>query len=422
MKTLTRRHFLKGGAAALGLGMTAPLWRQLAHAQAPGEGKNLVVVFAGGGWDTTACFDPKPGLSTIDSPPGDIRLFGDLPILTGPGRPAVERFFQSYGDLSAVINGIEVRSIAHEECTKRIMTGTNSDSSPDFGAIVGVERGSDLAVPYMILGNTAYTGPHAGSTGRAGITGQVVTLLDPRGAYPIPPSQRRARFSPDRTEQGLIRDYVKARAEADRAKRAQTGLNRDRMGDLTRSLDRSDQLKSLFDSFGERAFQLEYQPQIDLAVRMLTGGMSQAVLIEHPGEWDTHNDNHARQLGLFEDLFAGLHTLADRLDRAGLLEDTAVVVLSEMSRTPKLNDNAGKDHWPVTSALVFGGGVRGSRAYGGTNERFEAAPVDMGSGQMSDGGANITSAAFVSGLLGLMGVDASSYFPDTAPLQGFIAT
>ena len=55
------------------------------------------------------------------------------------------------------------------------------------------------------------------------------------------------------------------------------------------------------------------------------------------------------------------------LDQRGTLDDVAVVVWGEFGRTPRVNQNGGRDHWPrVCSALVAGGGIRGGQALGST--------------------------------------------------------
>lgn len=83
--------------------------------------------------------------------------------------------------------------------------------------------------------------------------------------------------------------------------------------------------------------------------------------------WDWHKDlfNEARgTLPLFD---LGLSALIQDLDQRGLLEDIAVVVWGEFGRTPKINANAGRDHWPsVCSALVAGGGMRSGQVLGST--------------------------------------------------------
>lgn len=421
-RSISRRSFLLGGAAALA---TAALpWRLeevMAQSRAA-QSRNLLLVFVGGGWDVTGALDPKPGLAGIDAPPGEVQTFAGLPILTGADRPAVARFFQTWGSRCAVVNGVEVRSIAHEECTKRILTGTNSDASPDMGAIAGVSLGADLAVPYMILGNTAFAGPFGGSTGRAGLAGQFITLLHPEAAYSRAINRSDQRFVPDAGEASLIKDFVRRRAEADREARGTTALSRQRLDDLARAVDRRDRLKPLITSFRDFSAQLEFQPQVELAVRLFKDGLARAAMIEHGGEWDTHDANHARQLTLYEDLFAGLDDLMERLEAASLLDDTVVVVLSEMSRTPRLNEAQGKDHWPVTSALVLGAGVRGGAVIGGTDDRLLSRPTHLDTGLPDPGGAPLSAAHLASGVLHLLGVDPSPWYPGLTPLRALAAT
>jgi uncharacterized protein (DUF1501 family) len=88
------------------------------------------------------------------------------------------------------------------------------------------------------------------------------------------------------------------------------------------------------------------------------------------GEWDTHKGNFAR---LKEDLPAldqGLSALIADLHDRGLAEETVVVAWGEFGRTPRVNAEAGRDHWtPVMSALVAGGGLRAGVVVGATTAR-----------------------------------------------------
>jgi len=83
--------------------------------------------------------------------------------------------------------------------------------------------------------------------------------------------------------------------------------------------------------------------------------------------WDWHKDlfSHARgTLPLFD---LGLSTLIQDLSERGLLDDIAVVAWGEFGRTPKINADAGRDHWPkVCSALLAGGGMRSGQVIGST--------------------------------------------------------
>jgi hypothetical protein len=64
--------------------------------------------------------------------------------------------------------------------------------------------------------------------------------------------------------------------------------------------------------------------------------------------------------------------LIDDLDQRGLLDETLVVAVGEFGRTPKINNNQGREHWgPAQSALLAGGGVRGGQVYGSTDKLAE---------------------------------------------------
>lgn len=83
--------------------------------------------------------------------------------------------------------------------------------------------------------------------------------------------------------------------------------------------------------------------------------------------WDWHKDIFNEARGALPLLDVGLSALIQDLDEHGLLDDVAVVVWGEFGRTPKINQNAGRDHWPrVCSALVAGGGMRHGQVLGST--------------------------------------------------------
>ena len=83
--------------------------------------------------------------------------------------------------------------------------------------------------------------------------------------------------------------------------------------------------------------------------------------------WDWHKDIFNEARGTLPLLDLGLSALIEDLDERGLLDDIAVVVWGEFGRTPKINQNAGRDHWPrVCSALVAGGGMRNGQVLGST--------------------------------------------------------
>jgi hypothetical protein len=83
--------------------------------------------------------------------------------------------------------------------------------------------------------------------------------------------------------------------------------------------------------------------------------------------WDTHTANFPSVKQLSQELDHGWSTLLTELEQRGLLETTTVLWLGEFGRTPKINGNAGRDHFPGAWSCVFaGGGIRGGQAFGQT--------------------------------------------------------
>ncbi len=85
--------------------------------------------------------------------------------------------------------------------------------------------------------------------------------------------------------------------------------------------------------------------------------------------WDTHRDHFPkmkkRLLPVFDRAFSAL--LID-LEQRGMLEETLVAVITDFGRTPKINNNGGRDHYPaVYSQLLAGGGIRGGQVYGSSD-------------------------------------------------------
>lgn len=421
MKT-SRRNFLLGGLATAGA-VTTPLLFGSKRAVAAPNPKHLITVFASGGWDTTFTLDPKPGVATIDAPTdGDVTMFGDTPVYTAASRPSVAKFFERYGSITSVVNGVQMRAINHPDCSKRILTGTASEANPDMGSISAYELGRDRPAPYLVLGPSAVSGPFASIAARAGSVNQIRSLLSPAAALPkAAPFAASKRFAPDDSEAGLIKSFIQARANRLRQMNGRTGYNAARYDDFLSSLERRDVLKTFSDGFGDDfTFTLDLREQIKLGLSAIERGVAWSLHLEQAfGSWDTHTDNDKVQDVMSEDLYDALTVLGDELAaRSGqnggsMLDETVVAVVSEMGRTPRRNAAKGKDHWPVTSALVFGAGVSGGRTVGGTDDELQAMNVDLATGEArADGsGTQLQYTNLAAGILGLVGADASTYFP-----------
>jgi hypothetical protein len=408
---LTRRNFLCGAAAGLGA-LAVPK-----DSRADADPRFLLIVFARGGWDVTFALDPKraPG---CDVPDGVVVDYpGGLRVQASVACPAVRGFFDAHASRAAVVNGLWVGSVAHVPGRIRVLTGTRSERNPDVAAIfaaTAAARRPELALPYVDLGSGAYAGPLASFMGRVGTTNQLAALVDRGKALRAGPGRPGSRFAPDADERELLARFVGARVEAASRGPGAAALAgfRDSLG-RAEALRRDPQLQAM--TVG-RATSLAQQGE--LAVEMFRGGVACAAFLDTRLDWDTHDDI-ADQGRAHEQLFAELAQIADRLAGAGLLAHTTVAVLSEFGRTPLLNDQAqpGKDHWPVTSALLFGGGVRPG-SYGATDDELGALRVRMDDGSVADGGRLLQFDNFAAGLLEHMGVSSARWLDDVEPFYG----
>lgn len=103
-----------------------------------------------------------------------------------------------------------------------------------------------------------------------------------------------------------------------------------------------------------------------LARRLIEAGVR--VVSLSLSDFDTHSGNFPRMRQLLPLLDHGLHALVTDLDERGRLDDVAIVVWGEFGRTPTVNKNGGRDHWPrVGPALLAGGGLRAGQIIGETD-------------------------------------------------------
>lgn len=90
------------------------------------------------------------------------------------------------------------------------------------------------------------------------------------------------------------------------------------------------------------------------------------------GGWDTHTDNFNSVQPRAAMLDQAVAALLGDLETAGILDSTVVVIATEFGRTPHINVNDGRDHFPKAfSGMIAGGGIKGGSVYGVTDERGE---------------------------------------------------
>lgn len=427
----SRRSFLISSAAAAGaFGLGARVGR------AAGRGpRNLVVMVADGGWDVTFAMDPKDR-GAVDGPWADenpdnpddveaVRTIHGIPVQTNDHkRRSVTAFFEEWGPQVCVINGIWTGSIVHQPSRIRMLTGTTRASSPDFATIVGVEKGvsEDLPLASVDFSGLGYAGPFGAKTGRIGHSSQLKALLDPATTFRAPDGAGYAlpTFEPSATESDAVSAFLQTRVAALREQQGGYRRNEHLLDDMVESYARRARLldPSTVDVL-TRQLSLGSKPslalQADLAVDLISAGLCHTVTLAEDGPlWDTHDAN-VLQHERYQLFFTAANRLLDGLRRGDLLQDTLVVLMSEMTRTPRLNSKRGKDHWSHTSMLLVGAGVTGGTVLGATTDGVESLPVDLASGRPTDPGVLNKYDTMVAGILAHMGVDPEPYLPGVPP-------
>ena len=433
---MDRRRFLISAAASLGIpGVT------LAQSGRGGGDKNLIVLLAVGGWDVTFCFDPKlgctqpdgsscfiegPEVDQVQSNPDDreaVQTFGNIPVMVNPAkRPAVGEFFSAWHHRSHVINGIWTGSIAHDPCRYRLLTGTPDGTKPDLATIHGFTNGGSRPLGSVDLSGWSISGPLAASSGRVGHNSQIKALLDPDTNFRAPPQApfNYPLYAPKQGDQAAIEDYLASRAEELKQRFGGSAANDLALLNLVESVDRgkrfTEQAAGILDTLtiGQES---RFFDQLDMAVDLIDQSVCRAVTVDTTYDWDTHDVN-AGQHGYYNGLFGGLSHLMEQLESRGLLDNTVVAVISEMTRTPLRNAGGGKDHWGHTSAMLMGA-VQGDRVSGATDHYLESIPVNLATGEVDDAGGDYNKYDnFCAGVLELVDVDPEEWLPNVVPFRG----
>lgn len=407
----SRRDLFRGAAS---LGALAALPRA---AQAAPWVHNLVIVHAYGGWDTTLLFDPKPGSSEVDNAAGDWRQHGDLDVWDAGGMDTVHGFLSDWSDRIAIINGISVNSLVHEECARRILTGTSASAVPDIGARVADLAGRDAPLPYHVVGGNARLHGLEAISGTSGYGNQLSSLVVPDMEFPTDYEALR----PSRGDDRLVREYLEARAAGLEAQAGARGSSGVRMQDYAESLERSADIRSGASSSVLSDWELFYSfDAYERAAEILADGFSKAVFLTDDGYWDTHFAN-GTQPRLYNNLFEKLAGLMETLESSWIAGSTVVMVISEMGRSPLLNGNDGKDHWPYTSAMLIGPGVR-SGVVRGTDAGLQQRLVDFSTGQPDeDIGLPIQAQDLLATVTSLVGLDAAELYPEAEVIDAVVA-
>jgi hypothetical protein len=382
--TLCRRRFLgTAGLAGLGLGLLPAPAPAARTATTEGCIRSCILLFYYGGPSHLDTLDPKPDA------PAEVRGEYRTIATSVPGVRVCEHLPRTARrmDRLALVRSLHHPMRNHNSAAAEALTGRTPAGGdqelltddprglPTLGSAVSYALGPRAyLLPYVALPYTLYNVVQ--------LPGQTPGLLG--GAYdrfqvdgdPSAPNFRLAAFDGAADLGGRAAllgrlDRVQLPGPAARA-----GVYRERALQLLASPD----VRRLFDlakepqPLRERYGRHRLGQSLLLARRLVEGGVNFVAVFDgqtngQDANWDSHEKLFTRHQQLIPPSDQALTALLDDLDARGLLETTLVVGLGEFGRTPRINKNAGRDHWPdCYSVLLAGGGVTGGAVYGASDK------------------------------------------------------
>jgi hypothetical protein len=420
----TRRSVLRAlaGTAALGaMGTMGAVSRQAKAAQGD---RKFLFFFAGGGWDATP-LDPKfgsDGLSPVGGTDMDPDTYlgtaGNLSWSAGDDRRGMDRFFRRWGGSACIVRGVNVHSAGHEAGMQWMMTGTSTSSRPDWPTILSANGSVEYPMPHLVFSGPAYPGSLGAAVVRGG-GGTLLQLIDGSINGEVDRPAPVVATPMDEMMDSVVFDRA-ARYAAGRK-----GLGRTRADDLLTNLEKGMELEGRRFEAGLSDNGSSMLDQAMMAVEVMRLGLTRCAMIGVPGGWDTHggNQNVGEQLDSFyQDLEQIMSHLATTPGSSApwLIDEVTIVCCSELGRTPKFNGSQGRDHWPYTSMLLLGSGIRGNQVVGGTDEGFIALNADFQTGEVSDSGETIGTEHVGTALLKLGEVDPEKWLPGVPQLDAIL--
>ena len=380
---LSRRGFLTAGALG-GIGLSLPelLMRQAMSAQkqydfVEAKAKSVIHIYLPGGMAHQESWDPKPY--------APLEYRGELrPIKTKTG----EQFAQTIPELAkradkfAVIRSMTHGEAAHERGTHNMFTGYKPSPAiqyPSFGAVISHEYGPrNNLPPYVCIPNVP--NEFAGTGYLPGSYGGFALGADPaRGDFKVRDLDLaggvdETRFMRRKSALEVVNQHFVSATPADNVGAMNTFY--ERAYDLLdtpaakEAFDIGKEDAKMRDRYGRN----EAGQRLLMARRLVEAGTRLVTLTY--GGWDMHTkitDNFNRQMPALD---VGLSALLDDLSERGMLDETLVMVSSEFGRTPKINKDAGRDHWAkVFSVMLAGGGIKGGVIHG-ASDATAAEPED----------------------------------------------
>jgi hypothetical protein len=384
---MNRRHFLKHAAGLSALAIPSMTFLQNLRAAAPvlkKNNKSLIILWMSGGPATIDLWDLKPGEQTG----GEFK-----PIKTSASGVEISEILPTVAKQMknlSIVRSLQTNEGSHERGTTLMNTGRPPSPVVSYPAIGSVASHlltpKELPLPGFIgIGGTAQNvGP--------GFLGMMYAPFTVQNAGQ-PPANIKAPSLGDNDQQTMERlrrrqrlfytledqfsestfPHLRTPKEREAAgSAAQSHESIYKKGfDLTVSplrtvFEVSKEPKSVIDAYG--GMRNGFGMGTLLARKLVEKGVT-AVEIDLGG-WDTHANNfNALRTGRGPLLDKGMGALVEDLVQRGLWKNTVLVWMGEFGRTPRINQNAGRDHWARSWSIVLGGGaIKGGQVYGSTNK------------------------------------------------------
>jgi uncharacterized protein (DUF1501 family) len=388
---ITRRELLQVGYTGLlgvglsSLGVGAAAARDQASLGNRKKPKSLILVFLTGAASHLELFDPKP-----EAPSGIRGELSAIPTQT-PGLLACEAVpkLAARSRKFAVIRSLSHRENNHLVATHHVLTGNSQpgaffdkiasrDDYPNYAGGLAYFRPPPDGTPcgvnlptYLMEGPLLWPGQHAGFIGPRYDVMQItsdpnkpgfkVDNLRPAPGIDIDQMKNRMNLlDAVNAQQRWLSESSETKKLTDQQQQALAVLT---SGKVARAFDLDQEPAAVRDRYGRHAF----GQSILLARRLVEAGVP--VVQANMGRvqnWDSHSNNFKRMKNeLLPPVDNGVSALLDDLEQRGMLEDTLVMMVGEFGREPKVNKDAGRDHWaPCFCGLFAGAGVQGGQVIG----------------------------------------------------------
>ncbi len=370
---LSRRSFLQVGGLAVG-GLTLPNLLRAEDRAGKRSHRSVIMVYLSGGLAHQDTFDLKPNA------PAELR--GEFkPIATNvPGIQIGEHLprLAAAADKLLLVRslvGLKDEHSSFQSCVGYDMNETKRGDKPHFGSVIAKAQGPvDPLIPpfvdlFPVMQHKPYNSPGPGLLGRAAapvrLDGSDLAAMKLQGMTVDQLDDRRR----------LLEQLDAGRREADRSgidtyyQRAYDELTTPKLVDALDVTREPDGVRERYGRgspthLGDGAPQ--WNDQLLMARRLVEAG-ARCVTVAY-GFWDTHGQNFRylkEHLPLFDQ---GISALVEDLHVRGLDRDVMLLVWGEFGRTPKINKDAGRDHWSrVNGALLAGGGMKTGQVIGSTD-------------------------------------------------------